>query len=76
MLPLAFHKEEGAEEIAILKMRTSRFPVKRMFMRVVTRPRPQHNFDGKILLERVSEKVKLVRRSSNHNFSPDLNINS
>ena len=53
-LPLAPHEEEGADKIVIPKMRSRRFPVKSMFMGVVARPRPQHNFDGKILLERVS----------------------
>ena len=51
------------------------FPIKSMLMGVVGRPRADKNFNGKILLERVSEEVTIKQRYTNQNFLRDKNIN-
>ena len=71
-LPCGEHEEEGADFVPMPKIRSHRFPVKAMFMGVVARPVANKNFDGKILLERVSKEEVLQRRSTNQNFSPDI----
>ena len=56
-LPLGPHEVEGADAIEMPKTQSQRFPVKSMFMGVVGKPRPDKNFDGKILFKRVSKNV-------------------
>ena len=57
------------------KMLSRRFPIKAMFMGVVGRPIPHRNFDGKIFLERVSERIPVSKITSHKNFSDDVIIN-
>ena len=47
-----------------------------MFLGVIGRPRPEHNFDGKILLEMISKKSEVTQQRANQNFSDDALINS
>ena len=75
-IPLRQHETVGDDFLLLPKMRSRRFPVKSMFMGVIARPREDRNFDGKILLERVSEEKTLTRNSTNQNFSVDLNVNT
>ena len=56
-------------------MLSRRFPIKAMFMGVVGRPIPHRNFDGKIFLERVSERIPVSKITSHQNFSDDVIIN-
>ena len=45
-------------------------------MGVVARPLPHRQFDGKIMLERVSEEVPITRLGSHMNFTDDAITNS
>ena len=47
-----------------------------MFLGVVTRPIPHRNFDGRILLERVSKQTTVSKLTAHTNFSDDVLINS
>ena len=64
---------EDAEAVKLKcpKATSRRYPVKIMYMGVVGRPRPEHNFDGKILLLRVSEPRQLKQATSNERFVDD-----
>ena len=74
-LPLQPGEEPGAEKLTRPKMRNRCYPVKAMFMGVVACPRKDKNFDGKILMERVS-KEKTIRTETTHtNFSSDVVTN-
>jgi hypothetical protein len=55
VLPLGGGEPEGADRVSRPKATSRRFPVKSMFLGVVGRPNEEHNFTGKILLERVSK---------------------
>ena len=50
-LYLSPHEPKGTDFIAYPKILSRRFPVKSMFLDVVARPQPDHNFDGKIFRE-------------------------
>ena len=75
-LPPGVHEEVGDDEVPQPKIRSRRFPVKSMFLGVVGRPNEEHNFDGKILLKRVSEEVEMKQNSTNQNFTDDVLVNS
>ena len=45
------------------KTHSRRFPTKVMMMGVISKPYPEHNFDGKIMLKRVSQWFKTKRVS-------------
>ena len=49
-----------------------RFTIKCIFLGVVGRLVPHCGFEGKILLERVSEEVGVSRLTSHTNFSDDV----
>ena len=76
VLKLGPHEKEGADKIVFPKMLSRRFPIKSMFMGVVGRPIPHRNFDGKILLERVSKKRYISKCTAHSNFSDDAIINA
>ena len=63
-LPLGGNEKEGDDKVKHPQMRSSRFPIKSMFMGVVGRPRPDKFFDGGILLERVSKKHIIKKKNS------------
>ena len=44
-------------------------------MGCVGRPQPEKNFDGRILLEHISEQVEVQRRTAHHRFTDDYCIN-
>lgn len=48
------------------RIRSRRYPVKVMYLGVVACPQPDHTFDGRVLLERVSRRKRLARASRNH----------
>ena len=66
----------GSDFIPAPKMRSRRFPVKSMFIGVVARPQPAKGFNGRIHLERISEQVKVTKRTAHHRFTDDRLINS
>ena len=41
------------------KIRSRHFPVKVMYLGVVAAPQPDHNFDGRVFMKRVSKRKKL-----------------
>jgi len=47
-----------------------------MYMGIVARPRPEHNFDGKVLLLRVSEQRQLKQATSTECFVDDALLNA
>jgi len=47
-----------------------------MYMGVVARPRPDKNFDGKILLLRVSKEKVLKQAASNQRFADNIHLNN
>ena len=74
-LPLQSHEKPGDDFIPQPKIRSRRFPIKCMFMGVVGRPIPERNFDGKILLERVStEKIRQMGMADT-NFDHKIKVN-
>ena len=75
-LPKGPHEKEGADEFIRPKMRSRRYPVKCMFLGVVACPLPYRRFDGRILLERVSEDVVVNKLTAHTQFSDDVLINS
>ena len=74
-LPLGKLETPGDENVIMPKMLSRRFPIKAMFMGVVGCPIPHRNFDGKILLEIVSEKVVVSNLSCHQNFTDDVILN-
>jgi len=57
------------------KATSQRYPVKIIYMGVIARPRPEHNFDGKILPLRVSDVRQLTQATSNERFVDDAILN-
>ena len=57
-------------------MLSRRFQIKNMFMGIVGRPCRHNNFNGKILMKRVSTKRYVRSLTSHTNFSDDGIINT
>ena len=76
ILKLGAHEKKGADKIVLPKMLSWRFPVKSIFIGVVGRPIPYHNFDGKIFLERVSKKRYISKCTAHSNFSDDAIVHA
>ena len=74
-LPLGKYEKVGDETVVMLKMLSCRFPVKAMFMGVVVRLLPCHRFDGKIFLERVSQRVVVSNLRYHQKFTDDIILN-
>ena len=70
-LPLGEAEVPGCDFIPSPKMRSRRFPVKSMFMGVVANPNPEKGFDGRILLERISEEVEVKKKYTHQRFTDD-----
>jgi hypothetical protein len=56
------------------KLRSRRYATKVMFQGVITKPYPEHNFDGRISLRRVSELSKTKKESYNQRFDDSYHI--
>ncbi len=67
-LPKCEHEEEGADFIVRPKTRSRRIPIKVMYLRVVGRPCADKGFNGRILLERVSEERTIQKQSKHQRF--------
>jgi hypothetical protein len=65
----------GADKLFFPKATSRRFPVKVMYMGVVGRPNLEQNFDGKILLLRVSRPKQLSRATGSERFVSDATMN-
>jgi len=46
-----------------------------MYLGVVARPRPEKNFNGRIVLKRVSRTSEVTAKTRNQNFSADVKVN-
>jgi hypothetical protein len=68
---------ENFDEVFIVarKVRSRRFVTKVMFMGVVAPPHPEHDFDGKIFLKRVSKDEYCKKTSYQQNFSDNYHVN-
>merc|ERR1712238_585958 len=71
-LPLA-DGEKGNDFTPSPKMRSRRYPVKCMFLGCVANPSPQHGFDGRIHLERISKQKPTGQMTHHSRFSEDVN---
>jgi hypothetical protein len=60
--------------VAKPKCRSRRFPVKVMYQGIVARPSPAHNFNGRIMLKRVSKPAKTKKTSYNTRFDDSYHI--
>ncbi len=75
-LPRADFEEEGADRIQVRRVISRSHPIKTMFMGVVFKRQPEHDFDGKITMKRVSRTRQLERDTYRGNrFHHDHNIN-
>lgn len=69
ILPEGRFEYQGNCLVNYPKIRSRHFPVKVMYLGVVVRPRmDDHEFDGKILLQRVSKPVVLSQTTRNKQF--------
>lgn len=75
MLKLGDHESVGDDTVIRSKILSRRFPVKYRFMGVVSRYVPHHGFDGRILLESVSERKYIQTCTLHSNFSYDVLVN-
>ena len=75
-MSLGQHEKVGDDWYAHPKMLSRWYPVKLMFMGVVGRPVPHRNFDGKIFLERVSERKYISKCTAHTNLSDDALVNA
>jgi len=60
-LPGSDFEEEGTDRVCVRRVISRTNPVKTMFMGVVFPPNPEHNFDGKIAIKRISRSRQLLR---------------
>jgi hypothetical protein len=75
-LPRADFEEEGADRIQVRKVISRSHPIKTMFMGVVFKPQPEHDFHGKITMKRVSRTRQLERDtywSNRFHYDHDIN---
>ena len=57
-------------------MLSRRFPVKTMFMGIVGRPQRHRDFNGKILMHRVSKRRYITSLTAHTNFTDDAVLNA
>ena len=74
-LPLGPHEEEGTVTLRRSKIFSRRFPCKVMFMGAVAPPNPEHDFDGRIFLQRVAVEKEYARQTYTQRFSQSGEIN-
>ena len=75
-LPIGKFDKAGLEHVSTPKIISRQFPIKSKFLGVVSRPIPHRNFDGRILIERVSVQTTVSKLTAHTNFSDDVLINS
>jgi hypothetical protein len=59
-LPRADFEEEGIDRVCVRRVLSRTNPVNTIFMGVVFPPNPEHNFDGKIAIKRISRSRQLL----------------
>jgi hypothetical protein len=67
---------ESSEDafVAKKKVQSRRFPTKVMFQGIITKPYPEHGFNGKILLKRVSKQDEMKKLSFNKKIDNSYHI--
>ncbi len=78
-IPQAHFEEEEADRIWVRRVVSRLHPIKSMFMGVVFKPQPEHNFDGKITMKRVNRTIQCTYQSNrfhNDHGSNQLIFNS
>jgi hypothetical protein len=70
--PLTERSEDAF--VAKKKVRSRRFPTKVMFQGIITKPYPEHGFNGQIALKRVSKPYKTKKLSFNKKFDDSYHI--
>jgi hypothetical protein len=67
---------ESSEDafVAKKKVRSRRFPTKVMFQGIITKPYPEHGFNGQISLKRVSKQDETKKLSFNKKFDDSYHI--
>ena len=73
-IPLGPHNIKGADIVIQPKMNLWQDPVKSIFLGEVARPLTYRNFDGLILLERVSDAQVITKLSVQTNYSDNVHI--
>ena len=68
---------EDPDEVAVTfpKVRSRRFPTKVMYMGIIAPPSLQHNFDGKIMMKRISAKRPSQQEAFNNKITDNAIIN-
>jgi hypothetical protein len=74
-LPLGPGEDPGADILPVIRTASRRFPDKVMFMAVIAKPQPEHGFDGKIKLLRVSRTDVSSKCATTELFSDVTAIN-
>ena len=73
-LPKLDHEEHEPTYVKP-KICSRRYHVKVMYLGVVACPNPEHDFDSRVFLKRVSNRVPAQRTSQNKKFSVDIDVN-
>lgn len=73
-LPKGDHEEHEPTYVKP-KICSRRYHVKVMYLGVVACPNPEHDFDGRVFLKRVSNREPAQRTSQNKKFSVDIDVN-
>ena len=74
-LPKANFEAEGADKLKVRKVISRRHSLKTMFITVVSAPNEEHDFDGKIFIERISNAKTAERTVYRQQFHYNRDIN-
>ena len=74
ILPKGSHEEEEPNYVAP-RMHSRRHPVKVMYLGVVANLQPDYDFDGRVMMKRVSKWKKAQRAQPSKRLSVDVHIN-
>ena len=75
-LPRGTHEPKGVDRVKRPRSLSRRFPVKVMFMGVVSKHLLELGFDGRIFLKRISERKVWKKTNYNQRFPDNAIINS
>ena len=75
ILPKAAWESTEEAKVLLPKERTRRFPVKLMAMGCISKPYPEHNFDGKIYIKQIAEERITPKNSYNQQLSTLYEVN-
>ena len=75
-LPRGTQKPEGVDLVKGPRLFSRRFPIKMIFLGVVTQPLPKLGFEGRLLLRRIPEKRVRKKTTYNQSFSDNSILKS